>query len=125
MGGGRGGGRRGFGWLWQPNIGRGKGEGISRHREGMGLLEYQAMPSLRYAGHDGVLCTFSNRSVPDRGKWCGSSVQVAWTVHHVQNHTLLGHSPPEPGGPPCWASPVAFGLIKQNVLTLSIILCGI
>jgi hypothetical protein len=63
-------------------------------REGMGLLEYQAMPSLRYVTHDGVLCTFSNRSAPNRGKWSGSSGQAAWTVHHVQNHTLLGHSPP-------------------------------
>ncbi len=31
-------------------------------REGMGLLEYQAMPSLRVVTHDGVMCTFSNRS---------------------------------------------------------------
>jgi hypothetical protein len=23
----------------------------------------------------------------------GSSGQAAWTIHHVQNHTLLGHSP--------------------------------
>ncbi len=28
-------------------------------REGMGLLEYQAMPSLRDVAHDGVLCTFT------------------------------------------------------------------
>jgi hypothetical protein len=28
--------------------------------EGKGLLEYQAMPSLRDVAHDGVLCTFSN-----------------------------------------------------------------
>jgi hypothetical protein len=27
-------------------------------KEGMGLLEYQAMPSLRDAAHGGVLCTF-------------------------------------------------------------------
>ncbi len=39
------------------------------------------------------MCTFSNRSAPDRGKWCGPSGPSAWTVHHVQNHTLLGHSP--------------------------------
>jgi hypothetical protein len=31
-------------------------------RECMGLLEYQAMPSFRDVAHDGVLCTFSNRS---------------------------------------------------------------
>ncbi len=64
-------------------------------REGVGLLEYQgAMPSLRDVAHDGDLCTFSNRSAPDRYKCCGPSGQAAWTVHHVQNHTLLlGHSP--------------------------------
>jgi hypothetical protein len=62
--------------------------------EGMDLLEYQAMPSSRDVGHDGVLCTFSNRPTPDRGKWCGPSGQAAWTVHHVQNYTLLGLSTP-------------------------------
>ncbi len=46
-------------------------------REGMGLLECQCMPSLRDIPHDGVLCTFSNRSAPDRGKWCGPSGQAA------------------------------------------------
>ncbi len=42
---------------------------IGNQREGAGLLEYQgAMPSLRDVAHDGVLCTFSNRSAQDRGK---------------------------------------------------------
>jgi hypothetical protein len=64
-------------------------------REGMGVLEYQALPSLRDVAHEGVLCTFSNRSAPDRGKWCGPSGQAVWTVYHKQNHPLLlGHSPP-------------------------------
>ncbi len=62
-------------------------------REVMVLLENQAMPSLRNVAHDGVLCTFSNRSAPDRGKWCGPSGKAAWTVDHVQNLTLVGHSP--------------------------------
>jgi hypothetical protein len=53
------------------------------------------MPSLRDVAHEGVFCTFSNREAPDRGnKWCGPSGLVARTVYHVQNHTLLGHSPP-------------------------------
>ena len=52
------------------------------------------MPSLRDAAPDGVLCTFRNRSAPDRDMWCGPLGQAAWTVHHVQNHTLMGHSPP-------------------------------
>jgi hypothetical protein len=57
----------------------------------MGLLKYQAMPSLRDVAHGGVLCAFSNGSAPDRGKWCGPSGQAARTVDHVHNHTLLGH----------------------------------
>jgi hypothetical protein len=66
------------------------------------FLEYQTMPSLRDVAHDDVLCTLSNRSAPDRGKWCGLSGQAAWTAHRVQNHTLMGHSPPgSHGGPPC------------------------
>ncbi len=68
--------------------------GPCTQREGTGLLEYQAVPSLRDVAYDDVLCTFSNASAPDRGKGCGPLRQVAWTVHHVQNHTLLGHSPP-------------------------------
>jgi hypothetical protein len=34
----------------------------------MGLLEYQAMPSLHDVAHNDVLCTFRNRSALDRGK---------------------------------------------------------
>jgi hypothetical protein len=41
-------------------VGEGGGGGLFQ-TEGMGLLEYQAMPSLRNLVHDGVLCTFSNR----------------------------------------------------------------
>jgi hypothetical protein len=57
-------------------------------------VEYQAMPSLRDVDPVGVLCTFSNRLASDWGKWCGPLGEAAITVHHVQNHTLLGHSPP-------------------------------
>jgi hypothetical protein len=54
---------------------------------------------------------------PDRGKWCGLSEQAAWTVHHVKNHTLLGHSPPasQAGrrvGPALYS--LAFGLIVRE-----------
>jgi hypothetical protein len=52
------------------------------------------VPSLRDIAHDGVLCTCTNRLAPDRGKSGGPPWQAAWTVRHVQNHTLLGHSPP-------------------------------
>ncbi len=46
----------------------------------MGLLEYQAMPSLRQAAHDNALCTFNNRSAPDRDKWLSLSGQEARTT---------------------------------------------
>jgi hypothetical protein len=44
----------------------------------MGLLEYQDMRSLRDTAHDGVLCTFSNRSALELRKWFGPSGQAAW-----------------------------------------------
>jgi hypothetical protein len=62
-------------------------------KEGRVLLEYQIMSSLSDVAHDGVLCTFSNRSAPCRSKLCGPIGQAAWTVQHIQNHTLLGHYP--------------------------------
>ncbi len=65
-----------------------------QHREGMILLEYQTMAFLLDVAHGGVLCTFRNRSAPGLNKWCGLSGQAAWTVHQVQNHTLLDYSPP-------------------------------
>ncbi len=79
---------------------------IHNKRVGMGLLEYQAMPLLRDLAYDGVLCTFSNRSAPNRVKLRGLSGQATRTVLRRQNHTLPGPlSSRRPGGPPCWASP--------------------
>ncbi len=82
----------------------------SAQREGMGLLEYQAMTYLRDVAHGGVLCTFSNISAPDRVKWCGPSgrqngpsitykITPCWV-------TLLQQA----RGTPCWASPLALSL---------------
>jgi hypothetical protein len=31
--------------------------------------------STKVPGHDSVLCSFSKRSAPDRGKWCGVGAQ--------------------------------------------------
>ncbi len=76
------------------------------HRGSMGLLEYKAMPSLRDVAHDGVLC---NISAPDRCKWCGPSGQAAWTITKL--HLVVSLSFSQLGGPPCWASTLAFGLI--------------
>jgi hypothetical protein len=74
------------------------------------LLESHAMPSLRDLAHDGVLCIFSNRSAPDRAKW--------WPVGSVRaggmdrpSHPAGSLSSSQPGGPPCWARPLFFGLI--------------
>ncbi|MFN9906597.1 MAG: hypothetical protein ACK56F_10795, partial [bacterium] len=55
-------------------------------REGMGLLEYQAMPSLRDVAHDGVLC-------PLRLGQMVWSVMAGGMDHPSRtNHTLLGHT---------------------------------
>ncbi len=97
-------------WLRGGGVG-GKGVGLWPHREGMGLLEYQAMASLRDVAHDGVLCTISNRSAPDRG-------QVVWSVRaggmnppsRTKSHLSGWHSSIQPGGPPCCDSPLAFGI---------------
>jgi hypothetical protein len=47
------------------------------------------LPSRSDGGGVGTLWAAS-----DQDKWCCPSGQAAWTVHHVQNPTLLGHSPP-------------------------------
>jgi hypothetical protein len=67
---------------------------------------------LRDVAHDDVLCTFSKRSAQDRG-------QVVWSVRaggmdrpsRTKSHSSGSLSSTQPGGPPCWASPLAFGLI--------------
>ncbi len=97
-------------WVWRPLHGL---KYISYpppphslyQREGMGLLEYQAMPSLRNVAHDGWLCTFiieQQLQIPSARSWAAliratgtvQKRQAVWPVHHGQNHTLPGHSPP-------------------------------
>jgi hypothetical protein len=73
-------------------------------KEGTGLLEYQAVPSLRDVAHDGFLCTFSNASCPRPG-------QVVWSVKaggmdrpsRTKSHPNGSLSSSQPCGPPCWA----------------------
>jgi hypothetical protein len=82
-------------------------------REGMGLLEYRALPSLRDVAHGGVFCVHLVIDQPQTG---ASGVVRQGRRHGpsimCQNHPLLGHSSSsQPGGPPCWASPLAFGLL--------------
>jgi hypothetical protein len=47
--------------------------------------------------------------------------QALRTVHHIRNHNILSSS--QPGGPPCWASPLAFGLIGlwQRICLLGVL----
>ncbi len=81
-------------------------------KEGMGPIVYQTMPFLLVVAQDGVLCTFSNRSA-----------QVVWFVwaggmdrpSRTKSHPAGSLSSSQPGGPPCWTSPLAFGLIGPTV----------
>jgi hypothetical protein len=72
----------------------------------MGQLEYQAMLSLRDVAHDATgICTVRKR-------------QAVLPIHHVQNHTcrVTLFQPARRAPAPCWASPLAFGLIGYNCL---------
>ncbi len=51
------------------------------------------------------------KSYRGRDKQYGPSRQAAWTIHHVQNHTMPGHSPPVSQAGRRIVSPLAFGLI--------------
>ncbi len=66
-----------------------------------------------------------NRSAPDLGKWCGPSGQAARTLvspSSTKSHHAGSISTSQPGVPPCWTSPLAFGLIVWNYTFL---ICGI
>ncbi len=66
-------------------------------REGMGLLDYRAMPSLRDVAHYGWLCIAAGYSISTPlGSFCqgnrygtGPEQVAVRPVHHVQNHTCL------------------------------------
>jgi hypothetical protein len=73
-----------FVWHWAPPPPPPSSAQESRH---LLIIKYQAMPSLRDVAHDGVLCTFINRSAPTRACDVVTSGQAAWTVNHVQNQT--------------------------------------
>ncbi len=46
--------------------------------------------------------------------------QAVRPVHHVQNHTGRVLSSSQPGGPPCWASHLAFGIIGHAASPLNV-----
>jgi hypothetical protein len=61
----------------------------------MGILEYEAMPSFRDVAHDDVCVHLVIDQSHTGASVVVRSRQAAWTIHHVQNHTLLGHTPPD------------------------------
>jgi hypothetical protein len=89
----------------------------------MGLLEYQVMPSSRDVAHDGVLCTFSIKISPRPG-------QMVWSVRaggmdrssRTKSHPAGSLSSSQPGGPPCWASSLDFGLICGGLTYITLML---
>jgi hypothetical protein len=67
----------------------------SHPEHGMGLLDYQAMPSLRYVAHDGWLCTFTSSQL---GSFCQDNrygtEKAGGTARPSRKKPLLpGHSP--------------------------------
>ncbi len=92
---------------------------IYNQRESMGLLENEAMamPSLRDVAQDGWLCTFIiwKLDIPTSRSWAapvtateryGKGRRYGPSIKHAGS---LSSS--QPGGPPCWTSPLFFGLI--------------
>ncbi len=93
--------------MWRSSVVDAPGLGlISRPGNLVGqTLEYQAMPSLRYVAHDGVLCTFSKGSAPQTG---ASGVVRQGRRHgdrllHTKLHPVGPLSSSQPGGTPCRA----------------------
>jgi hypothetical protein len=94
-----------------------------------GVYEYQAMPSLRDVAHDGwlcVMCTFTiswkfhQLAAGHAGKavWFGKGRRFGPSItYKITPAGSLSSS--QPGGPPSWTSPLAFGLIGATPPTLS------
>jgi hypothetical protein len=78
-------------------------------REGTGLLEYQAVPSLRDVAHDGVLCIHLGKDLPQT---VTSGVD---RPSHTKSHPSGSLSSSQPEGPPGFASSLTFGLIGQDI----------
>ncbi len=104
----------------------------------MDLLEYQAMPSYRDVAHDGWLCSIGICVVHFlyNSSWkfyqltaeqllSGQPVRYGKSRRHGPSITYkitLARSSlsfSQPGEPPCWASPLAFGLIDGNHFLVS------
>ncbi len=83
----------------------------------MGLLEYQAMPSLRDVAHEGVLYTFHlviDQPLTRASAWCGLSGGMD-RPSRTNSHPAGSLSSSQPGGPPCLTITLAFNLIDSYV----------
>ncbi len=83
----------------------------------LGSLPGHAFPAWRTLSYNGVLSTFSYRSATDRGNWCGPSGGMD-RPSHIKSNPAGSLSSSQTGGPPCWASPLAF--IIRTLLNLSL-----
>ncbi len=90
----------------------------------MGLLEYQAVPSLCEVAHDGYTVYIYN--ITAEGNSISSHLGISCqgnqygtkkadvTVIKDKITPAGSLSSSQPGGPPCWFSPLAFGLIDRK-----------
>ena len=90
-------------------------------KEGMGLLEYRTMPFLvndrwRMAVYIYFIIAARNFASSQLGSSCKGNRYCTEKADGTTRPSrtklsLRGHSPPARGGPPCWTSHLAFGLI--------------
>jgi hypothetical protein len=84
----------------------------------MGLLEYQTMPSLDDVAHDGVLCAFAFSIIDLPYTGANHHHDVVRQGAGGMDRPSRSKSHPagplcnQPGWPPCWTGPLAFGLIE-------------
>ncbi len=67
---------------------------------------------------------FSNRSAPGRDNWCQRSARAGGTdsPSRTESQPAGSLSSSQPGGPPCWARPLDFGLIGPYCLPWKVLL---
>jgi hypothetical protein len=83
---------------------------------GSARVLYQAMFSLSDVPHDGWFCTFTIKQqleIPSARSWA-APVRATCKVRIRQAFISGSLSSSQSGGPPCLASPLAFGLIGTN-----------
>ncbi len=98
-----------------------------------GLLEYKAMPSLRDIAHDGGCVHLLYKSIQNFLQVEAGHLLSGQLVRYgkgrrytarptsTRSHLSGSLSSSQHGGPPWWASPLAFGLIVYNPLAVCLI----